>query len=165
MTEFDRQFGEDLEAALPLMKRAVCYYSDRPDERDDIVQDTALLAWKHRGQFQGTAHLNAWVLRILRNVAASLRRRQRLNARPWDQQLVEGFDMVDRRGRPADEMLLSNEVRAAVEKRILELPKGMQAGLRITLDPLRRRPLTITERGQYLRAVIVLRAKFQQVAA
>jgi len=160
MTEFDQKFGMELEAALPLMRQTARLYIERPDDLDDVVQDAALLAWRHRGQAR---NLSAWLHSIVRNAAHTMVRRRHALRRPEEIQM-DALDAVDCRILSAETMVIREEQCAAVHKQILELPARRQASIIIYLNSARDFPVSRLDRVRYLRAVCVLRTKFRKMA-
>lgn len=61
-------FVEDLVALLPRLRRFAIALARSRDVADDLVQATCERALAHRAQFDPGTRLDAWTLRILRNL-------------------------------------------------------------------------------------------------
>jgi RNA polymerase sigma-70 factor, ECF subfamily len=99
------------------------------DESDaeDISQQVFIRVWKHAGRYQPTAKFTTWLYKITRNLVFNeLRRRKRHPAHSLDR----AFDDDDRpRQAPdtttksPDRTLLDEEMHAAIQRAIDELPE------------------------------------------
>src|SRR2546423_834194 len=78
----DARAFEELLAPLvgPAFRLAMTMLNDR-GAAEDAVQESALKAWRHLGQFRSGSSLRAWVLTIVANECRSVRR-----ARWWQGQ-------------------------------------------------------------------------------
>jgi RNA polymerase sigma factor (sigma-70 family) len=150
----DADFERELVAALPLMERTASAYLRRGDDRSDVVQEAALRAWAHRGQFRGDSKFSSWAHTIVRNVVLEMHRRKHLERRPHEVSTANFFDTV------ADKSMTANEDWPLIEKLLLTLPKPMQMAIDINLNGLNAGP-TSTNKVRYYRAILVLRAKLR----
>ena len=71
----DQRFGEDLIALLPRLRRFAHRLGCRPEEVDDLVQETLARAWKYRRRFEPGTNLQAWASTLMRNLRRSSTRR------------------------------------------------------------------------------------------
>jgi len=97
----DARAFEELLAPLvgPAFRLAMTMLNDR-GAAEDAVQESALKAWRHLGQFRSGSSLRAWVLTIVANECRSVRR-----ARWWQvQRLAEIVRRPERDDRWADRM-------------------------------------------------------------
>src|SRR2546430_15029793 len=71
----DARAFEELLAPLvgPAFRLAMTMLNDR-GAAEDAVQESALKAWRHLGQFRSGSSLRAWVLTIVANECRSVRR-------------------------------------------------------------------------------------------
>jgi RNA polymerase sigma-70 factor (ECF subfamily) len=108
------EFEEAVSRYLPSLYRRAFRYVGNPHDAEDAVQDALLSAYKHLGQFKGTAKITTWLTVIVTNSAlAQLRRRSRhshvsLNEQFNDDQDIVLSDMLaDNRPNPEDECATS----------------------------------------------------------
>src|SRR2546423_12473366 len=78
----------------PAFRLAMTMLNDR-GAAEDAVQESALKAWRHLGQFRAGSSLRAWVLTIVANECRSVRR-----ARWWQVQRPAGILRRPERGGP-----------------------------------------------------------------
>ncbi|MDD5308094.1 MAG: RNA polymerase sigma factor [Deltaproteobacteria bacterium] len=76
-----RTAGETLRPHLPQLRRMARWYAGDPDEADDLLQDTLLLALRFIDSYEEGTNLRAWLLRVMRNRHISLSRRRSLERR------------------------------------------------------------------------------------
>jgi RNA polymerase sigma-70 factor (ECF subfamily) len=150
----DAEFERELVAALPLMEKTAGAYLRRGDDRSDVVQEAALRAWAHRGQFRGDSKFSSWAHTIVRNVVLEMHRRNHLGCRPHEVSMANFFDSV------ADKPASSHEEWPLIEKLLPTLPKPMQMAIDIQLNGLNA-GATSTNKVRYYRAILVLRAKLR----
>jgi RNA polymerase sigma factor (sigma-70 family) len=151
----DDDFERELVAALPLMERTASAYLRRGDDRSDVVQEAALRAWAHRGQFRGDSKFSSWAHTIVRNVVLEMHRQKHVKRRPHEVSMAANFfDAV------ADKRMTAHEDWPLIEKLLLTLPKPMQMAIDIHLNGLNAGP-TSTNKVRYYRAILVLRAKLR----
>lgn len=60
-------FKQDLVEQIPHLRAFSRFLCGSPDWADDLVQETILRAWAHRGSFEPGSNLKAWLFTILRN--------------------------------------------------------------------------------------------------
>jgi RNA polymerase sigma-70 factor (ECF subfamily) len=99
------------------------------DESDaeDIAQQVFIRVWKHAGRYEPTAKFTTWLYKITRNLVFNeLRRRKRHPAHSLDR----AFDDDDRprqapdtQTKSPDRTLLDEEMHAAIQRAIDELPE------------------------------------------
>jgi RNA polymerase sigma-70 factor (ECF subfamily) len=78
MAEFERQLAAVLDRAYA----AAYQFTRSPADADDLVQESALLAWRHFGSFRPDSNFRAWFLRILHNKFVSDYRQRRRRGTP-----------------------------------------------------------------------------------
>jgi RNA polymerase sigma factor (sigma-70 family) len=61
-------FGKGLLSSVPSLRAFALSLTHNPSQADDLVQDTLVKGWQHRGRFEPGTNLNAWLFTILRNV-------------------------------------------------------------------------------------------------
>jgi RNA polymerase sigma-70 factor, ECF subfamily len=72
------EFEDVVSRCLPALYRRAYRYVRDPHDAEDAVQDALLSAYKHLGQFKGTARMSTWLTSIVTNSALTqLRRRPR----------------------------------------------------------------------------------------
>jgi RNA polymerase sigma-70 factor (ECF subfamily) len=102
-------------------------------EAEDTLQDAYLDAYRHITQFRGGARLSTWLTRIVINHALlRLRRRRRDGVvvpfgTPWavEPGVESGWteaDVADEESKSPSEVLLQDEIRRLLERRIDDLP-------------------------------------------
>ncbi len=72
-----QQFEAHLAEVLDRAYAAAYQFTRNAADAQDLVQESALLAWRHFGQFQAGSSFRAWFLRILHNRFVSDYRRDR----------------------------------------------------------------------------------------
>jgi RNA polymerase sigma-70 factor (ECF subfamily) len=105
-----RELHDAVSRYRPSLYRRAIRYVGNPHDAEDAVQDALLSAYKHLGQFKGTAKMSTWLTAIVTNSAlGQLRRRPRhshvsLNEQLNDDQNVSLSDILaDTRPSPEDE--------------------------------------------------------------
>lgn len=73
----DAAFGEAMIALLPNLRRYALSLTRRPDQADDLVQQTVEKAIKNAASFDPDQKLEPWLFRIMRNGFIDQTRRQR----------------------------------------------------------------------------------------
>lgn len=73
-----QRLAEAMDYARPIAQRILRAH---PDHIDDVLQNAALAAFRHAGQFRGRAHYNSWFTRIVINRSLMYLRRARKDAR------------------------------------------------------------------------------------
>jgi len=72
------EFRDHLVAAIPGLRAFAMSLAARPDQADDLVQETLMKAWKYKQSFAAGTNFRAWLYTILRNEFYSqLRKRRR----------------------------------------------------------------------------------------
>jgi RNA polymerase sigma-70 factor (ECF subfamily) len=77
-----RDFGQDLVALLPRLRRFARGLTGHAAAADDLVQTACERAWASRAQFTAGTRLDHWVMRILRNAWLDGLRRQAVRGGP-----------------------------------------------------------------------------------
>lgn len=136
----ERGTGELEEAVsryLPSLYRRAFRYVGDPHDAEDAVQDALLSAYKHLGQFKGTAKITTWLTAIVTNSAlAQLRRRPRyshvsLSEQLNDEQEISFSDtLADTRPNPEDEYARS-ESHGFLMQCFSELSPSLQQAFRL----------------------------------
>ncbi len=136
----ERDTGELEEAVsryLPSLYRSAIRYVGDPHDAEDAVQDALLSAYKHLGQFKGTAKMTTWLTAIVTNSALTqLRRRPRyshvsLNEQLNDEQDICLSDMLaDTRPNPEDEFSRA-EAHSFLMRCFSELSPSLQQAFRL----------------------------------
>lgn len=81
----DKEFGQALEAARPMVAAFARERLNDPDDQEDLVQQIMARAWANRAQFKGTCKVSTWVHAIARNELVTLYRRRDVRRRTSDQ--------------------------------------------------------------------------------
>jgi RNA polymerase sigma-70 factor (ECF subfamily) len=103
-------FRDDLVNILPHLRAyAIALTRDR-SIADDLLQETAMKAWRARDQFQTGTNFKAWIFRILRNEFINVMRR------PQTTSLSDVADFQISREGDQEVQILAREVLAAVDK-------------------------------------------------
>lgn len=96
-------------------------------EAEDLAQQVFLRVWKSAPRWQPTAKFTTWLYKIMRNLVFNeLRRRKRHPAKSLD--AIEGederpFQQADVATKSPDTSLLDDEMQAAIQRAIDELPE------------------------------------------
>ena len=125
----DRAFASGALAETDALYRAALRLTRRPDEAEDLVQDTFVRAFRFAGRFAHGTNLRAWLFTILMNTW-----RNRVRDAGRDPVDVDS-DLIDRAAQPTDtsqtpEALLLRstldvELRAALDR----LPEAFRAAV------------------------------------
>ena len=98
-------------------------------EAEDAVQDAYLEAYRHIGEFRGSAQLSTWLTRIVINQALMRVRKQKrehvvlsFNDRRTSAPDREETDVADEKSESPSSAALRAEIRRMLERRIDELP-------------------------------------------
>lgn len=65
-----------LEAHRALLYKVAGAYCPRPEDRDDLVQEISLQAWRSYPRYDGRCKFSTWLYRIALNVAISFHRKE-----------------------------------------------------------------------------------------
>lgn len=100
----------------------------QPDDAEDVAQETLLKAFQNLKQLREPERVRAWVFRIAKNVCL-MRRRKSVFAPSEEISLDDLPGDNDPTGseRPPDAVLLQAELRAVLDRLILELPPTYRA--------------------------------------
>jgi RNA polymerase sigma-70 factor (ECF subfamily) len=90
-----------------------------PEDAEDVAQETLLRVFQSIDQLRDPEYVRSWVFRIARNVCL-MQRRHSVFA-PTEELPADEVPLPDT-AAPADERLLHAELRAVVERVIVELP-------------------------------------------
>src|SRR5690349_13701984 len=90
-----------------------------PEDADEVAQETLLKVFQSFDQLREPEHVRSWVFRIARNVCL-MQRRKSVFA-PSEELHVDELPLADD-AEPADTRLLQSELRAVIERGVLELP-------------------------------------------
>jgi len=90
----DARAFEELLAPLvgPAFRLAMTMLNDR-GAAEDAVQESALKAWRHLGQFRSGSSLRAWVLTIVANECRSVRRAEIVRRPERDDRWADRMDL------------------------------------------------------------------------
>jgi RNA polymerase sigma-70 factor (ECF subfamily) len=94
-----------------------------PDDAEEVAQETLLKVFENIGQLREPEHVRAWVFRIARN-ACLMQRRRSVFAPERELALEELLPAEEPAGetRPVEREMLDSELRAVLDRAILELP-------------------------------------------
>jgi RNA polymerase sigma-70 factor (ECF subfamily) len=106
------QFRDLLLAEMPRLRGYAFVLSRNQAVADDLLQETALRAWKSRTQFAMGTNFKAWVYRILRNEFISTCRRSKRAPLPMD----DVAESVFAYGGDQEEKVIAREVVQALDK-------------------------------------------------
>ena len=102
----------------------------RPDDAEDLLQQTFLSAWQAAGGFRGSDSARAWLLTITRHAASRLREQHRREA--LDDLPVEDLGLQAGWGQSSPESLaMRREIQADVAAALMALPADDRAILTV----------------------------------
>lgn len=107
------RFEREALAHLDSLLRAAARITQRPQEAEDIVQETFLRAWKYFDSFQSGTNCRAWLFRIMFNVINGRRGRE---ARSPEAQLEDSGEGAARR----DNIIQFDPVRQIQSREVIE---------------------------------------------
>ena len=104
-------FGELVQRHAAVARRLARAALQDPDDADDAVQDAFLLAWRNLASFDSERPFAPWLMRIVLNAAADLRRRRKVR------RVEPLMDNVPGRGSPeaeTDKVLFNQRFKEAL---------------------------------------------------
>jgi RNA polymerase sigma-70 factor (ECF subfamily) len=90
-----------------------------PEDADEVAQETLLKVFQSMHQLREPEHVRSWVYRIARNVCLMQRRRSVFA--PTAELPIDDLPLPDE-SEPPDDRLLHTELRAVIERIVMELP-------------------------------------------
>ncbi len=110
----------------PALARVAGHYARSPAERDDLLQDIVVAAWRALPTFRGECSPRTFLLRVAHNRAVSWS----AHRRPFEPEVETAVDMhvdqqIDARGR-----------RIALQRAVRELPEGQRQVVVLVLEDL-----------------------------
>ena len=135
-TELDRALlaGEAnaFERFVEHFRSKVFHYSwvmcGSPEDAEEVAQETLLKVFESFPQLRDPQHVRAWVFRIARNVCLMARRKSVFApARELSLDELPPADEVPDAGRAPEGDLLRGELRAVIDRVIVELPPSYRA--------------------------------------
>ncbi|WP_136658865.1 RNA polymerase sigma factor [Nitratireductor sp. XY-223] len=107
------EFGQELIALLPNLRRFAISLCKSRDIADDLVQATCEKALANRGSYQPGTRMDAWLFRIMRNAWIDRTRRQRTEGVQTD--IDDAHFLIGQDGAAATEArLVLNETARAI---------------------------------------------------
>jgi RNA polymerase sigma-70 factor (ECF subfamily) len=100
----------------------------RPDDAEEVAQDALLNAFQHFDSLREPERVRSWIFRIVKN-ACLMRRRKSVFA-PDRELSLDGLPPMDEpagEGQPPEAQYLRSELRAVLDRAILELPPAYRA--------------------------------------
>jgi len=91
----------------------------RPEDADEVAQETLLKVFQNIDQLREPEHVRSWVFRTARNVCL-MQRRKSVFA-PSEELPIDDMPLADD-AEPTDTRLLQAELRAVIERAVMELP-------------------------------------------
>jgi RNA polymerase sigma factor (sigma-70 family) len=101
-------------------------------DAEDIAQQVFIRVWKSAGRYEPTAKFTTWLFKITRNLVFNeLRRRKRHPVQSLDRTSEDErpLQVVDRGSKPPDTSLLDEEMQAAIQKAIDQLPETQRMAI------------------------------------
>ncbi len=117
------------ERAAPAVYRLAYGVLGRRDAAEEVVQEAFCQAWAALHAFRGQARFRTWLLCIARNAALDLRRRERTR-READRARIAA---CQRREPSPEAPLRVEELRAALERALAELPENTSTAFRLAV--------------------------------
>jgi len=126
-------FRELVQGSHAALFRLALYLTGDGDEAQDITQETYLRAWTHLDQLRDPALVQAWLARIVRNVAEDRRRWwRRRRAVRLDAGLLPELEEVAARAAPSmspSDLLLAAEQASGLRDAVARLPDKLRVVL------------------------------------
>ena len=69
---------------LGTLERMALWYTGNPEDAQDLVQDTVVLAIRFKESYRRGSNLKAWLLKVMRNRYISMTRRHKLERRVFE---------------------------------------------------------------------------------
>jgi RNA polymerase sigma-70 factor, ECF subfamily len=131
-------FRELISRHEPRMRYLVGRIIDAPADRDEVIQNALLSAWRHLPKFEGRAQFGSWMHRVAINTALMLLRQQRRrhhtsvgDIEAWERNRIEpgsqfhcgvGSCWIQR----PDEAMQRAELRSLLKRKVEELPQSLR---------------------------------------
>jgi RNA polymerase sigma-70 factor, ECF subfamily len=131
-------FRELISRHEPQMRYLVGRIIDAPADRDEVIQNALLAAWRHLPEFEGRSQFGSWMHRVAINTALMLLRHQRRrhdtsvgDMEAWQRTRTEpgsryhcgvGSCWIQR----PDEAMQRTELRSLLERKVAELPQTLR---------------------------------------
>ncbi len=114
-------FNDTINPIKDKLYRFALRYVKNPMEAEDVVQEVFIKLWKNRDQFDQIKNIEAWCMRVTRNLSIDKLRAAHNRLK----QMPEGMDWKDTGASPQRQSEL-NETMANVKKWIEELPEAQR---------------------------------------
>jgi RNA polymerase sigma-70 factor, ECF subfamily len=131
-------FRELVSRHEPQMRYLVARFIDGPADREEVIQNALLAAWRHLPEFEGRSQFGSWLHRVTTNNALMLLRHQR---RRHDTSVGDIEAWSRSQGGPGseyhcgvgscwiqrpDEAMQRAELRALLERKVADLPQRLR---------------------------------------
>ena len=126
-------FREMIEAHQHRIIGTVAKMLGDESDAEDVAQQVFIRVWKSAPRWQPTAKVTTWLYKITRNLVFNeTRRRKRHPVQSLDATINDGDrpqQFTDTGVKPADTALLDNEMQAAIQRAIDELPEQQRMAI------------------------------------
>ena len=122
----DRAFADDALSYIDALYGTALRLTRRPQDAEDLVQDTYLKAFRASKQFQRGTNLKAWLFTILHNTFRNMRRHDGRNPVDVNSETVEQAADVSGDERTPEQLLTRATLDADLQEALDELPDAFR---------------------------------------
>jgi RNA polymerase sigma-70 factor (ECF subfamily) len=122
----DRAFADEALSYIDALYGTALRLTRRPQDAEDLVQETYLKAFRASAQFQRGTNLKAWLFTILHNTFRNMRRHDGRNPIDVNSDVVEQASDVDGDTRTPEQLLTRATLDADLQAALDDLPEGFR---------------------------------------
>jgi RNA polymerase sigma-70 factor (ECF subfamily) len=122
----DRTFADEALSYIDALYGTALRLTRRPQDAEDLVQDTYLKAFRASKQFQRGTNLKAWLFTILHNTFRNMRRHDGRNPVDVNSETVEQAADVSGHERTPEQLLTRATLDADLQEALDELPDAFR---------------------------------------
>jgi RNA polymerase sigma-70 factor (ECF subfamily) len=122
----DRAFADEALSYIDALYGTALRLTRRPQDAEDLVQDTYLKAFRASKQFQRGTNLKAWLFTILHNTFRNMRRHDGRNPVDVNSETVEQAADVSGDERTPEQLLTRATLDADLQEALDELPDAFR---------------------------------------
>jgi RNA polymerase sigma-70 factor (ECF subfamily) len=122
----DRAFADEALSYIDALYGTALRLTRRPQDAEDLVQDTYLKAFRASKQFQRGTNLKAWLFTILHNTFRNMRRHDGRNPVDVNSETVEQAADVSGDERTPEQLLTRATLDADLQQALDELPDAFR---------------------------------------
>jgi len=122
----DREFSSEALSYIDALYGTALRLTRRPQDAEDLVQDTYLKAFRASSQFQRGTNLKAWLFTILHNTFRNMRRHEGRNPVDVNSETVEQAADIGGDERTPEQLLTRATLDTDLQAALDELPEAFR---------------------------------------